>query len=206
MSSPGSVLLALGGETYGAQCPYHCQPRMLKGNASGPKNPSWDALPVSGMANGRCRLHGGLSTEPKTAERIERIGPASAMLRGDSPKQAEAERAKYRDLLRTCHQMLAGLGGMVATHSIHHSTGADSPRMPFQRIADFPSNWIVEALFPCLFYFGGPVVRASPDATPVGHPTFSCFQPRYAPENTPCKDRSSFCVSPAGAADSELRH
>lgn len=26
-----------------------------------------------GMANGRCRLHGGLSTGPKTAEGIERI-------------------------------------------------------------------------------------------------------------------------------------
>ena len=60
------------------------------------------------MANGRCRLHGGLSTGPKTAEGIERIRRAVTK-HGNYSKRAKTERAEYRELLRACREMLAGL-------------------------------------------------------------------------------------------------
>jgi hypothetical protein len=60
------------------------------------------------MANGRCRLHGGLSTGPKTAEGIERIRRAVTK-HGKYSKRAKAELAEYRALLRICREMLAGL-------------------------------------------------------------------------------------------------
>ena len=61
------------------------------------------------MANGRCRLHGGLSTGPKTAEGIERIRRALTK-HGRYSLQAKAERAAYRNLLVTCRDLLASVG------------------------------------------------------------------------------------------------
>src|SRR6516165_4888399 len=60
------------------------------------------------MTNGRCRLHGGLSTGPKTAEGIERIRRAVTK-HGKYSRQAKTKRAEYRALLRLCREMLAGL-------------------------------------------------------------------------------------------------
>ena len=60
------------------------------------------------MGNGRCRLHGGLSTGPKTAEGIARIRRAVTK-HGNYSKRTKAERAEYRELLRSCREMLAGL-------------------------------------------------------------------------------------------------
>jgi len=60
------------------------------------------------MPNGRCRLHGGLSTGPKTSEGIERIRRAVTK-HGRYSKRAKAERAEYRNLLRACKEMLAAL-------------------------------------------------------------------------------------------------
>jgi hypothetical protein len=60
------------------------------------------------MANGRCRLHGGLSTGAKTAEGIERIRRART-LHGHYSKRAKTERAEYRNLLRACRDLLAAL-------------------------------------------------------------------------------------------------
>jgi hypothetical protein len=51
------------------------------------------------MPNGRCRLHGGLSTGPKTQDGIERIRRAVTK-HGRHSKQARAEREQYRTLLR----------------------------------------------------------------------------------------------------------
>jgi hypothetical protein len=53
------------------------------------------------MRNGRCRLHGGLSTGPKTPEGIERIRCA-ATKHGRYSAKAKAERNLYRSLLRDC--------------------------------------------------------------------------------------------------------
>lgn len=60
------------------------------------------------MKNGRCKLHGGKSTGPRTAEGIERIRRA-VMKHGHYSQQAKAERAAYRKLLRDCRELLAGL-------------------------------------------------------------------------------------------------
>jgi len=60
------------------------------------------------MPNGRCRLHGGLSTGPKTAEGIERIRRAVTK-HGRCSQAAKAKRAEYRNLLRDCREMLSGL-------------------------------------------------------------------------------------------------
>jgi hypothetical protein len=51
------------------------------------------------MANGRCRLHGGLSTGPKTADGIERIRRAVTR-HGYYSKAAKDERRRGRAMLR----------------------------------------------------------------------------------------------------------
>ncbi len=60
------------------------------------------------MANGRCRLHGGLSTGPKTAEGIEKIRQATTK-HGRYSKQNNAETADYRKLMEDCRGILAAL-------------------------------------------------------------------------------------------------
>src|SRR5215470_19875434 len=60
------------------------------------------------MPNGRCRLHGGLSTGPKTLEGIERIRRAVTK-HGRYSKQAKAEQVRYRELLQACRQTLEDL-------------------------------------------------------------------------------------------------
>jgi hypothetical protein len=58
------------------------------------------------MPNGRCRLHGGLSTGPKMLAGIERIRQAVTK-HGRYSKRARAEREHYRNLLRQCRETLA---------------------------------------------------------------------------------------------------
>ena len=60
------------------------------------------------MPNGRCRLHGGLSTGPKTAEGIERIRLAVTK-HGRYTKQSKTKRAEDRKRLRAFREMLARL-------------------------------------------------------------------------------------------------
>ena len=57
------------------------------------------------MRNGRCRLHGGLSTGAKTLEGIERIRCA-VMKHGRYSRQAIAERKFYRGLVQECRETL----------------------------------------------------------------------------------------------------
>jgi hypothetical protein len=57
------------------------------------------------MPNGRCRLHGGLSTGPKTPEGIERIRRAVTK-QGRYTAAAKRERELYRSLLCECREML----------------------------------------------------------------------------------------------------
>jgi hypothetical protein len=51
------------------------------------------------MKNGRCRLHGGKSTGPKTLEGIERIRKAH-LKHGEYTKEAIANRKEFNALLR----------------------------------------------------------------------------------------------------------
>jgi hypothetical protein len=74
----------------------------------GAKTRRGTACQCPAMRNGRCRLHGGLSTGAKTAEGIERIRQAVTK-HGRYSKRAREERAEYRDLLRQFRQMLATL-------------------------------------------------------------------------------------------------
>ena len=60
------------------------------------------------MANGRCRLHGGLSTGPKTAEGIERIRRARTK-HGRYSLAAKAESRYVRRILREYRAVLKEL-------------------------------------------------------------------------------------------------
>ena len=68
------------------------------------------------MSNGRCRLHGGLSTGPKTQEGIERIRQAVTK-HGWYSKSARAERERYRDLLQRCREVLVAHHENDDTHT-----------------------------------------------------------------------------------------
>src|SRR3954447_18837591 len=57
------------------------------------------------MRNGRCRLHGGLSTGPKTAEGIERIRQAVTR-HGLYSAAAIAERKMFRAMFKDCREVL----------------------------------------------------------------------------------------------------
>lgn len=67
------------------------------------------------MPNGRCRLHGGLSTGAKTIEGLERIKRAVTK-HGMYTKEAKAMRAAYRRLMVSGRDLLASLScnGSVA--------------------------------------------------------------------------------------------
>jgi len=62
------------------------------------------------MTNGRCRLHGGLSTGPKTAAGIERIRRAR-LKHGRFTKEARAERRNIRKLILASRAALRVLDG-----------------------------------------------------------------------------------------------
>jgi hypothetical protein len=62
------------------------------------------------MSNGRCRLHGGKSTGPRTADGIERIRRAVTK-DGRYTKAARAEHERYRELLNNCREVLQEISG-----------------------------------------------------------------------------------------------
>jgi hypothetical protein len=71
----------------------------------GAKNRRGTPCQCPAMKNGRCRLHGGLSTGPKTPAGIQRIRQAVTK-HGRYSKQAMAEREHYRMLLQQCRETL----------------------------------------------------------------------------------------------------
>jgi hypothetical protein len=62
------------------------------------------------MPNGRCRLHGGLSTGPKTAVGIDRIREA-VTTHGRRTKDADLQRAEFRRLIGNARESLDWLHG-----------------------------------------------------------------------------------------------
>jgi hypothetical protein len=72
----------------------------------GAKNRLGTPCQCPAMPNGRCRLHGGLSTGAKTQEGIVRIRRAVTK-HGRYSKQARAELQYYRELLRRSREMIA---------------------------------------------------------------------------------------------------
>jgi hypothetical protein len=69
------------------------------------------------MRNGRCRLHGGLSTGPKTREGRDRIRVA-LLKHGRYTKEAEQERPEWRELMRISMELLHQLKGLPHTSSM----------------------------------------------------------------------------------------
>jgi hypothetical protein len=62
------------------------------------------------MPNGRCRLHGGLSTGPRTPEGRRRIRLA-LLKHGRYTKQAKQERLEWRELVCNSMELLHQLKG-----------------------------------------------------------------------------------------------
>ena len=60
------------------------------------------------MKNGRCRLHGGLSTGPKTAEGIQRIRRAVTK-HGGYTAAAKTELKLFRELIKECRTTIRKL-------------------------------------------------------------------------------------------------
>lgn len=58
------------------------------------------------MKNGRCRLHGGLSTGPKTKEGLARCGNWK---HGDYSKQAKEARRVIRQVLRGAREKVSNI-------------------------------------------------------------------------------------------------
>jgi hypothetical protein len=63
------------------------------------------------MPNGRCRLHGGKSTGPRTADGLERCRTAN-WKHGGYSREARAERRDMREMLRECGKFLKRLQGL----------------------------------------------------------------------------------------------
>ena len=66
------------------------------------------ACKCAAMKNGRCRMHGGLSTGPKTAEGLERSRRAN-LQHGNYSAASLRVRRDMRDLVRTSRALLAEL-------------------------------------------------------------------------------------------------
>lgn len=71
----------------------------MKASRCGAKTRKGTPCRAPAMKNGRCRLHGGKSTGPKTPEGIERIRQAH-LKHGEYTKEAIAERKEFNALLR----------------------------------------------------------------------------------------------------------
>jgi hypothetical protein len=80
----------------------------------GARNRRGTACGSPAMRNGRCRLHGGLSTGPKTAEGIERIRRAKTK-HGLYSAKAIAERKQFRGLFQDCREVLFAAKRVLST-------------------------------------------------------------------------------------------
>jgi hypothetical protein len=83
----------------------------------GAKNRRGTSCRCPAMPNGRCRLHGGLSTGARTAEGIERIRQAVTK-HGRYSKQAREEREQYLNLLQQCRKTLAAMSEMALLNGV----------------------------------------------------------------------------------------
>jgi hypothetical protein len=83
---------------------------LTKASRCGAKTRRGTSCQCPAMPNGRCRLHGGLSTGPRTTAGIERIRQAVTK-HGRYSKRARGEREHYRKLLQHWREMLAAISG-----------------------------------------------------------------------------------------------
>jgi hypothetical protein len=75
------------------------------------------------MANGRCRLHGGKSTRPRTPERLERSRRAN-WKHGYYSREANAERSRVRAAMFVLRYLRARYKGPAVPRSDTDHTGA----------------------------------------------------------------------------------
>ena len=80
-----------------------------KAQRCGAKNRRGTPCRCPAMPNGRCRLHGGLSTGPTTAQGIERIRQAVTK-HGRYSQAAKVERQYTQRLLKDCRELLNRVG------------------------------------------------------------------------------------------------
>jgi hypothetical protein len=80
----------------------------LKAPRCGAKTRRGTACQCPAMRNGRCRLHGGLSTGPKTQAGIERCRLA-ATRHGLYSREAQIERRRVAELIEECRAALRQL-------------------------------------------------------------------------------------------------
>jgi hypothetical protein len=71
----------------------------------GARNRRGTACGSPAMRNGHCRIHGGLSTGPKTAEGVERIR-RTVTKHGLYSASAIAERELFRDVFKDCREVV----------------------------------------------------------------------------------------------------
>lgn len=91
------------------------------------------------MANGRCRLHGGLSTGPRTAEGRARCARAR-LIHGGYAADTRALMAEARTHLRRVHGLLAL--GATAGHGVLRSESANrTRRTPKNRAGGLPMSF-----------------------------------------------------------------
>ena len=82
----------------------------MKAPRCGAKTRKGTSCKAPAMKNGRCRMHGGKSTGPKTQEGIERIRQAH-LKHGRYTKEAIAYRKEFNALLRTWRNTLKEING-----------------------------------------------------------------------------------------------
>lgn len=70
----------------------------------GAKNRQGQPCRRAPMPNGRCHLHGGKSTGPRTAAGIERMR-AAKMIHGLYSRKSQEQAREMRDLIRQCQEL-----------------------------------------------------------------------------------------------------
>jgi len=73
---------------------------LTKARRCNAKTRSGNTCKAPAMRNGRCRMHGGKSTGPKTKKGIEKIR-AAHLKHGEYSKEAQTEKKYFRSLLKS---------------------------------------------------------------------------------------------------------
>ena len=84
----------------------HAKNNLMKGPRCGAKTRKGLPCMSPAMINGRCRMHGGKSTGPRTPEGLERSRKAN-WKHGRYSAESIATRRKIRDFIRSCRETIS---------------------------------------------------------------------------------------------------
>jgi hypothetical protein len=118
---PGGRKMEIGVRPHGRHAALKNQHQLEELRRCGAKTRFGTPCRRPAMRNGRCRLHGGLSTGPKTSEGRHRIRLA-LLKHGRYTKQAKQERLQWRELVRTSMGLLRQLKGLPPSASGSHES------------------------------------------------------------------------------------